>query len=375
MRPAGLHPDGRGSKARPCMPRFRRISPDPLGRSPASSSFVVLVALMMGVTAFAVDAVLPGFPAIAASFAVADPNRLQLVVYVYMLGFGVAQLVYGPASDVVGRRPAYLVGAAIFLVGCAMAVFADSLTSLLVARFVQGIGAASGRVLATAIVRDRFAGRDMARVMSLNMTVFIMVPIFAPAIGSGLLLLGEWHGMFIAMLVTGLALGLWFWLRMPETLADQNRMPFSASRILDGFRVTLTTRSTAGYATAVGLMFGCVMSMVGSAQQIFTETYGLGALFPLAFGLLATSMGLAAIVNARIVRRFGMRPSRMPACWPSWASAWCRSRPRSSRRVTRRSGCSVASWRCRSSCSVLRSRISTRSPWSRSAASPERPRP
>ncbi|WP_375461178.1 multidrug effflux MFS transporter [uncultured Enterovirga sp.] len=274
---------------------------------PGFTEFVILVALMMGVTAFAVDAVLPAFPAIGSSFGVADPNRLQLVVYVYMLGFGAAQLVFGPASDVVGRRPAYLAGAVIFLIGSAMAIFAHDLASLLTARFVQGIGAASGRVLATAIVRDRFSGRDMARVMSLNMTVFIMVPIFAPAIGSLLLLLGDWHVMFVAMLATGLALGIWFWLRMPETLAPENKMPFSASRIAGGFGTTLSSRTAMGYATAVGLMFGCVMTMVGSAQQIFTETYGLGSLFPVAFGLLALSMGLAALVNSKAVRRFGMR--------------------------------------------------------------------
>jgi DHA1 family bicyclomycin/chloramphenicol resistance-like MFS transporter len=274
---------------------------------PGFTEFVILVALMMGVTAFAVDAVLPAFPAIGESFAIQDPNQLQLVVYVYMLGFGAAQLLFGPASDVVGRRPAYLAGAAVFLIGCAMAMFAHDLTSLLVARFVQGTGAASGRVLSTAIVRDRFAGRDMARVMSLNMTVFIMVPVFAPAIGSLLLLLGDWHGMFGAMLLLGVALAAWFWLRMPETLAEENRMPFSVARIAGGFRTTLTCRITMGYATAVGLLFGCVMSMVGSAQQIFTDTFDLGPLFPLAFAGLAGSMGVAALANAKAVSRFGMR--------------------------------------------------------------------
>ena len=274
---------------------------------PGFTEFVIMVALMMGVTAFAVDAVLPAFPAIGASYAVADPNRLQLVVYVYMLGFGAAQLLFGPASDVVGRRPSYLAGAAVFLVGSVMALFAHDLTSLLTARFVQGVGAAAGRVLSTAIVRDRFAGREMARVMSLNMTVFIMVPVFAPAIGSGILLLGDWHWMFVAMLASGFGLAIWFWARMPETLAPENRMPFSVSRIAGGFRITLTSRLAMGYATAVGLLFGCVMTMVGSAQQIFTETYGLGALFPVAFGVLATSMGAAALVNSGAVRRFGMR--------------------------------------------------------------------
>ncbi len=276
-------------------------------KPPGFGEFVVLVALMMGITAFAVDAVLPAFPALGREFAVADPNRLQLLVYVYMLGFGVAQLVFGPASDIVGRRPAYLVGLAIFLVGSVMAIVATDLQALLVARFVQGVGAASGRVLSTAIVRDRFSGREMARVMSLNMTVFITVPIFAPAMGSLLLLLGGWRLLFSAMLLSAVAVGIWFHLRMPETLAAENRMPFSAGRIAGGFRTTITSRVSAGYATAVGLLFGCVMTMVGSAQQIFAGIYGLGVWFPLAFALLAASMGAAAFVNATVVGRFGMR--------------------------------------------------------------------
>ena len=274
---------------------------------PRFVEFVLIVALMMGVTAFAVDAVLPAFPAIGQEFGITEPNRLQLVVYVYMLGFGLAQLVYGPASDVVGRRPCYLVGVVIFTVGCVMALLANDLTSLLVSRFVQGIGAAPGRVLATAIIRDRFSGREMARVMSLNMTVFITVPVFAPAIGGLLIALGSWHVLFAAMMVLGIAAGLWFWRRMPETLSAENKMPFGIARIGAGIRQTMTSRMATGYATAVGLLFGAVMAMVGSAQQVFAEAYGLGPWFPLAFALLAASMGIAGFVNSTVVRRYGMR--------------------------------------------------------------------
>ncbi|TDR94796.1 multidrug effflux MFS transporter [Enterovirga rhinocerotis] len=275
--------------------------------NPGFAEFVTITALMMGVTAFAVDGILPAFPILGRDFDVADPNRLQLVVYVYMLGFGFAQLIYGPASDVFGRRRAYLAGLGIFLLGCVLSLFATDLNTLLAARFVQGIGAASGRVLSVAIVRDRFAGREMARVMSINMGIFITVPIFAPAIGSVILLASGRQGLFVAMLLAGLALGFWFLRRMPETLAPEHKMPFSAARILRAMGTVATNRITVGYATAVGLMFGCVMAMVGSSQQIFTETFGLGHLFPLAFALVASAQGVAAIVNSALVGRFGMR--------------------------------------------------------------------
>ena len=274
---------------------------------PRFGEFVVIVALMMGVTAFAVDSILPAFPVLGRDFAVADPNRLQLVVFVYMLGFGAAQLFYGPASDVVGRRPSYLVGAAIFVAGSILTLLAQDLTTLLVARFVQGLGAAAGRVLSVTIVRDRFSGREMARVMSLNMGIFITVPVLAPAIGSLIMLAGGRQALFASMLLVGIALAAWFWRRMPETLSEANRMPFSAARILAGMKTVASTRLTMGYATAGGLFFGCVMAMVGSSQQIFAETFGLGAWFPLAFAVMAGSMGLASIVNSALVMRHGMR--------------------------------------------------------------------
>lgn len=278
------------------------------GAQPSFFEFVVLVALMMGITAFGVDNTLPAFPAIGQTYAVTDPNELQLVVYVYMLGFGLMQLVYGPVADIVGRRPAFLVGLAVFAFGCVLAILARSFEALLVARLIQGTGAAAGRVLATAIVRDRFGGREMARVMSLTMMVFITVPVFAPAIGSGLLRLGDWHVIFAAMLVLALAIGAWFWRRMPETLHPDNRLPPTIQPILDGLKLTLTCRAALGYSTAFGLLFACIMSYVGSAQQIFAgEVYGLGALFPLAFGSIAAVMGIAGLVNSRLVRRHGMR--------------------------------------------------------------------
>ena len=276
-------------------------------RRPPFGEFVALVAFMMGLTAFAVDNVLPAFPALGRTFAVSDPNSLQLLVYVYMIGFGATHLVYGPASDILGRRPAFLAGLAVFLVGCVAAMFAPNFETLLAARCLQGCGAAAGRVVAVAIVRDRFVGREMARVMSLTMMVFITVPIFAPAIGAGLLLVGDWHAIFGSMLVLGVALGIWFSRRMPETLRAENQQQFSTSNIISAFRQTAACRAALGYSTGFGLMFGTIMAYVGSAQQIFAEdVYGLGGLFPVAFGLIAVTMGFASLLNSRLVRRYGM---------------------------------------------------------------------
>ncbi|MDP4023129.1 multidrug effflux MFS transporter [Methylobacterium sp. NEAU 140] len=276
---------------------------------PGFTEFVAIVALMMAVTAISIDNLLPAFPAIEARFAVEDPNRLQLLVYVYMIGFGAAQIVYGPFSDALGRRPVLLASLAVYVAGCVLAMLAPSFGWLLAARVIQGIGAAGGRVLSTAIVRDRFAGREMASVMSLIMMVFLIVPMVAPAIGGMMLALGSWVYVFVSMLVLAFWLTLWFGWRMPETLHPEYRRPLSVRATAQAVRVTLANRVAVGYATALGLMTGCIMGYVGSAQQVFdTGLYRLGALFPVAFGVVAGAMGAATLINARVVRRFGMRP-------------------------------------------------------------------
>ncbi len=276
--------------------------------TPGFIEFVALIALMMGLTALSIDNLLPAFDPIRDEFALADPNTVQYLVYAYMIGFGVSQIAYGPIADVVGRRPALMTGIGIYAVGCIIAIFAQDFTTLIVARIIQGIGAASARVLSVAIVRDRYEGREMARVMSLTMMVFIIVPVLAPAVGSAVLQVGSWHLIFASMLLLGVLLGGWFYLRMPETLRPEYRHPFSLARIGRGMRMTITSRVAVGYGTAMGLMFGCLMAYVGSSQQIFeTEVYQLGPYFPVAFGGIAAGMSIAALLNARLVRRLGTR--------------------------------------------------------------------
>ncbi|AWN39915.1 multidrug effflux MFS transporter [Methylobacterium durans] len=295
---------------------FRHPAPEaapvrdaPPWSGPGFAEFVAIVALMMAVTAISIDNLLPAFPVIQARFGITDPNSLQLLVYVYMIGFGLAQIVYGPLSDALGRRPVLLVSLAIYVAGCFLAMLAPSFGWLLAARVIQGLGAAGGRVLSTAIVRDRFAGREMASVMSLIMMVFLIVPMIAPAIGGMMLSLGSWHYVFVSMLVLAAILVAWFTARMPETLHPEHRRPLSLRATGDALATTIRNRTAIGYATALGLLTGCIMGYVGSAQQVFdTGLYHLGNLFPLAFGAVAGAMGAATLVNARAVRRLGMRP-------------------------------------------------------------------
>lgn len=280
----------------------------PSAPAPSFFEFVALIALMMGTTAFSIDNLLPAFDQIRADLSVPRASDLQLIVTAFMIGFAIMQLVFGTISDVIGRKPALMIGLSIYALGCALAAMTDSFAVLLIARGIQGMGAAAGRVLSVAIVRDRFKGQEMARVMSLSMMVFLIVPVVAPSIGSAILLVGSWHFIFLAMFALAVVLAVWFAIRMPETLHPEYRVSFSVTGIVRGMRLTLTNRKAFGYATGMGLMMGSLMAYVGSAQQIFdSEIYHLGVWFPLAFSSVAAVMSVASFLNSKLVRTVGMR--------------------------------------------------------------------
>lgn len=283
--------------------RTARVAP-----SPSFLEFVGIIAFMMALGSMSIDNLLPAFAPIAADYKLPSVNEAQLILTVYMIGFATMQLFYGPISDVIGRRPTLMIGLVVFAVGTVIAIFAPSFTILLIARAVQGMGAAATRILSVAIVRDRFHGREMARVMSITMMIFIVVPVVAPSVGGFFLLFGSWHLIFVSMLVLVAMLAIWFWRRMPETLHPEYRKPFSFARVGAGMKRCVSERVTLGYATGMALMYGSLMGYLGSAPQIFeTEVYALGGMFPLVFGVIATLMGVASYVNSRMVRQLGMR--------------------------------------------------------------------
>ncbi|MFC0218525.1 DHA1 family bicyclomycin/chloramphenicol resistance-like MFS transporter [Pseudochelatococcus lubricantis] len=281
---------------------------DRVVRYPPFGEFVALIALMMSLVALSIDNLLPAFVPIQHEFQLASANDAQFIISSYMIGFAVSQLVYGPLSDSIGRRPSMLIGLAIYLVGTLMALTAGSFTTLLIARVVQGVGAAASRVLVMTIVRDRYHGQEMARVMSFVMMVFIIGPVIAPGSGALMLLLGSWRMIFVSMLALGVGLLTWFSLRMPETLNPHNRMKASPRAVLEGARQCITNRVALGYTLAISLMLGTLMGYINSAQQVFeTDVFKLGPWFPLVFGLIAAVMGVAAFTNAQLVQRVGPR--------------------------------------------------------------------
>jgi MFS transporter, DHA1 family, multidrug resistance protein len=271
------------------------------------AEFVVVIAAIMSLNPLAMDMMLPALPDIGSAFHIDVANRLQMVLSAFLIGFGVGQFVIGPLSDSCGRRPVLLGGMILYCFASLLAIAAPSFETLLLARVLEGLGTAATRVIATSVVRDCYAGRRMASVVSLAMMVFIAVPVVAPSFGQAVMLLTQWRGIFVVLMLYGMLALLWSSLRLPETLPVSERRPFAVGAVLDAFRRTLTNRQTLGYALATGGIQGSLFGYVFSSQQVFTTVYKLGHYFPLAFAAVAAAIAVAGFLNARLVGRIGMR--------------------------------------------------------------------
>jgi DHA1 family bicyclomycin/chloramphenicol resistance-like MFS transporter len=269
--------------------------------------FVVVIASIMALNPLAMDMMLPALPDIASAFHIVAANRPQAVLSTFLIGFGVGQFAMGPLSDRFGRRPVLLGGMTLYVIASLLAIAAPSFETLLLARALQGLGTSATRVIATSIVRDCYAGRRMASVMSLAMMVFIAVPVIAPSFGQAVMLLTQWRGIFVVLMLYGVLALIWSALRMPETLPISERKSLAIRDVLGAYRQTVTNRQTLGYALAAGCVMGALFAFVFCSQQVFTGIYGLGRYFPIAFAGIAVGTAFGGFFNARFVGKVGMR--------------------------------------------------------------------
>ncbi len=265
------------------------------------------MALLMSIVAISIDALLPALGIIAGDLQLANPNHAQYLIVGIFGGMAVGQLIAGPLSDALGRKPVLYGGVALYLVGSVICYSANTLDGLLLGRVVQGLGVSGPYVSAVSIVRDKFSGRQMAKIMSLIMIIFMAVPAIAPSVGQAVLLYTSWHGIFVLYIIYAIVVGTWIFFRLEETLPKDMRIPFHVGNIMDGFREVFTTRSTMCYMVCMGFCFGGLMAYLNSSQQIFQDQFGAGKMFSVYFGGLAVMIAISSLANSRLVERLGMR--------------------------------------------------------------------
>ena len=277
------------------------------GREPGGRELVVLLALLMSLNALAIDGMLPALDNMAVALDAEDGNRRQLVVGVYLLANGLGCLIPGTLADRFGRRPIMLCSLAGYVIFSLIIALLDDFNWLLVMRALQGLFTAGLMVVPMAIIRDRYEGDQMARLMSLVGAVFITVPVIAPSLGQAVLLFAGWRWIFVLLaLIAALAAG-WVWFRLPETLPPEYHQLINVPAILGNMWAGLMARPSIGYVIGSALLMGSVFGYINSAQQLLGEHFGVGLWFPVVFGATAAMMAFSNLVNSRIVERFGAR--------------------------------------------------------------------
>jgi len=268
--------------------------------------FVALMASLMSIVALSIDALLPALPAIGDHLNVTNSNDNQLLVTMIFLGLGFGQLIFGPLSDAFGRKPIAYVGFIVFILATIVCVTTKNFEIMIAGRILQGIGLSSPRTMAIAMVRDSYSGDYMAKIMSIIVMVFILVPVIAPSFGQLMLNFYDWKAIFYGNLIFGVAVLLWFWRRQPETLTPKNQTPFKLSLFIDGTKEFFKHKQAVVFTLISGFITGSFMVYLSTSQQIFEKQYDLAEMFPYIFASLAISVGFATFLNSRFVVKYGM---------------------------------------------------------------------
>jgi MFS transporter, DHA1 family, multidrug resistance protein len=269
--------------------------------------FIAIVTSMMAMGALGIDLMLPTFPDMRAEFGMAaDSSDVVWVITAFFLGMAVGPWLYGPISDRFGRRRPLFAGIVLYIAAAVVAAIAPSFGWIVASRFVWGLGAAAPRSLSLAMIRDRFDGNVMARLMSMIMAVFLLVPIVAPSFGSALNAIAPWRIVFWVPAIAASALLVWAIRRLPETLTPERQRPFTRAALIDAGKAVVTNRQTVCFTLAITFLFGLMTGYLASSELILDDVYGYGAWFPLFFGCVAVLLAASALNNARLVGRLGI---------------------------------------------------------------------
>lgn len=273
---------------------------DPLFR------MALLLGLLSAVGPFAIDMYLPALPEVARDLGTSEAGA-ALTLTAYFIVFGAAQMIYGPLSDAIGRKPPLMLGVAVFLFATIAAALAPDIGWLIAARAIQGLGAATLMAVPRAVIRDMATGPAAARMMAAIMIVISVSPMLAPLTGSVVMAWGGWREIFAVLAVAaGLSLALII-LALPETLAVEHRRPIRLAEMLAGARRLLGDRRFLGLTMIGGFGMASFFVFLASATFVYTGQYGLSPTgFSLAFAVNAIGFFSASQFAGRLAERFGM---------------------------------------------------------------------
>ncbi len=271
------------------------------------TELIALLAMLSATVAFSIDAMLPVLPGIADALTPDAPNKAQLVIATFVVGMGAGTLIAGPLSDAYGRRPIAVIGAVIYIIGALLAAMAPTFEMMLAARMLQGFGAAGPRIVALALTRDLFSGREMARIVSFVMMVFTLVPVIAPTMGAAIAWAFGWRAIFLSFAIFSVISMAWLLIRQPETLPPERRRPFRPHELWEGVTEVARNKQVMLSTAVQTLIFAMLFIALMSSQQIFDLTFNRGDSFPLWFGAIAAVSASASLLNAFVVVRLGMR--------------------------------------------------------------------
>lgn len=276
--------------------------------------FVALMASLMSIVALSIDALLPALPEIGSALGVTNPANNQLLITMIFLGLGFGQLVFGPLSDSFGRKPIVYFGFIVFIIASIICVTTKSFEMMIIGRIFQGVGLSSPRSLSISMIRDSYSGDYMAKILSIVVMFFILVPVVAPTLGQFLINLYNWESVFYFNLMFGVLIMIWFWLRQAETLDKTKRIKFTSHLFIDGAKEFFRHKDAVAFTLVSGFITGSFMVYLSTSQQIFQEQYNLADMFPYIFASLAISVGFATFLNSRLVVKYGMLKIAYTSC-------------------------------------------------------------
>ena len=287
----------------------RPVAPVEVSRGDAFSSsqrltYIVILGALAALGPFTIDLYLPAFPAVAADLHASDA-AIQLTLTATLVGFALGQLIVGPLADAFGRRKPLIIATSIHVVASLAVVFAPTVELVTVGRVFQGIGAAGSGVVAMAIVRDLFNGQRLIRMLSRLALVWGLAPVLAPVLGSQLLRVVEWRGIFIVLAAYGLVMVVVSSFFMIETLPADRRGAFSGRSIARRYRHLVHDRAFVGAAILGSMAFTALFSYLSSSSFLLQDTFGLSAQqYGMVFGLNSLGLVAATQISARLMRRF-----------------------------------------------------------------------